>query len=258
MKKILILLVFILFFVGCDDSADGIFEPEESSFSILQIDSPDEFIYSSSDSVFTSRVFIKEKNVKSVEAAAFKVDGSYNLFNSTPMNLDQSNSNDQEKAYSIDITMGKEYPVGNYQIEYYIKTQDDRTKLAAIKNFNFSKSAANQPPVISNLQLNDTLVVNEIFIMSVDVDDPNGYNDIKGCFLNLYDENGDKMNSTPIVMYDDGNTSQNGDEAAADGTFTLQNYFTESAAGKNRTFEFYAVDNSNETSNVITKEIYVK
>ncbi|MBI9070102.1 MAG: hypothetical protein JEY94_00795 [Melioribacteraceae bacterium] len=263
MKKI-ILILFMAIFIGCDEIPDGVVEKEASQYDVLEISAPDDFIYSETDSVFNTYIeFNSSEAIKNVTIAVLTIDGSKKVLDNHPLADNGIPTNgDQvfrDNKYSALVTMGKNTPIGKYQIEYYVTGQSNSTNLVGFHNFDFDRSKPNTAPVVSGLLLSDTLGTGDDnpFFIELSVSDEDGYNDIKSVLFNLYDENDQLMNPN-IFMYDDGNTVQNGDKTAGDGIFSFKNTFNSSAIGKTRKFEFWAIDLSNAQSNVITKEVYIK
>ena len=119
----------------------------------------------------------------------------------------------------------------------------------------------NHPPVLSNLQA-DSLVsiggVDHVLQLRITASDSDGQSDILRVFFNTFKPNGSPSSVNPQIMYDDGNANQiSGDLIAGDGIYGLGISLPRTTSIGTYRFEFYAVDRSNDTSNVIVKNIVV-
>ena len=114
----------------------------------------------------------------------------------------------------------------------------------------------NRPPTLSNLSAPDTVSRNEVpsFLLSVQVDDPQGPEDIRLVFFNTIKPDGSPSSGNPFEMVDDGTQ---GDEGAGDGVYSLRVEITpDNALGAYR-FEFYAEDYSGARSDALIHTITV-
>ncbi len=120
----------------------------------------------------------------------------------------------------------------------------------------------NVPPIIRNLQAPDTLTLHQSdtlkIIISVEVYDPDGKDDIKNVYFNSYLPDGSPSRSNPIYLYDDGNLQMNGDYLANDGIYSRIIILPPTTPKGKYRFDFQAIDKKNETSNIISHNIVVK
>ncbi|MCI0706114.1 MAG: hypothetical protein L0Y80_01335 [Ignavibacteriae bacterium] len=107
----------------------------------------------------------------------------------------------------------------------------------------------NVPPVLSNLQAPDTVDVSTTteFLITVQVADPNGLDDIKSVTRTTPSNNVYPLN-------DSGN---NGDALAGDGIFSENVTLTPPPAPGSYEFRFQAFDKSNQGSNIILHTIVI-
>lgn len=120
----------------------------------------------------------------------------------------------------------------------------------------------NVPPVISNLQapksllvpITDTLKV----LLSVDVFDAEGKEDIEKVYFNTFKPDGSPSSGNPFLMYDDGNLLAHGDLTANDGTYSRIIILPPGTTKGIYRFDFQAMDKKGELSNIITHYIEVK
>jgi len=114
----------------------------------------------------------------------------------------------------------------------------------------------NEAPVISNLKAPSQISRSsgQTYLLTLDVDDPQGLADIDRVFFNSFRPDGSPATDNPFLMHDDG---QSGDVKAGDGTYSLTIIISpENATGDYR-FEFQAVDKSGLESNKIIHIITV-
>jgi hypothetical protein len=117
----------------------------------------------------------------------------------------------------------------------------------------------NNPPVLSNLVMPDTLSVpsggNANFVAKVTASDADGQADITQVFfVNL--DSSDPNQRYPL--YDDGsNTSNSGDAVAGDGIYTITVTAPSSAKGRSYRFRFQAIDAFGDTSTSILHDLTI-
>jgi hypothetical protein len=125
----------------------------------------------------------------------------------------------------------------------------------------------NRPPVLSNLQAPDTIVLAgqmQQLLLTVKATDPDGESDITKVYFNSFKPNGAAASGNPFLMYDDGSENiiyppniTSGDAVKGDNVYSLTVIINPTDALGTYRFEFHAVDRSNDTSNVIIKNIVV-
>jgi len=118
----------------------------------------------------------------------------------------------------------------------------------------------NHPPVLSNLIVDSLISIKAInqkyFLVVIAAKDPDGQSDVRMVFFNSFKPDGSPAGGNPFYMFDDGDINgTSGDYSAGDGYYSLK-VGLPSSAGIYR-FEFHAVDRSNDSSNVIIKNIVV-
>lgn len=269
MKKISInilsLLLFVMVLTSCDRIPDGIVDVKTVDYNILSITGPSLFIYSQTDSTIVT--YVQINNVETVSNVWFKVssfDGTLRLQNqifmsddgNVPLHGDQFKN---DGIYSGKFPMSKLNPNGKYQIEYFVednvRTSPDNVQKVGAQLFSYNNNQLNLAPVISNLTIPSAVNRGENFVFSLAAADSNSYNDIQSVYYEFYRPDGSLVSNsqgiTKFPLFDDGNTSVNGDLQAGDGRFTNQLLFpTNQPTGVWR-FEFHAIDRGGKLSNVI-------
>ncbi|MEG8946060.1 hypothetical protein [Rosettibacter firmus] len=264
MNKIKISFVVLLISIlACDEIPDNIVDQKLSNTYVEYIEAPDEFTYFSSDSAFATS--IKFKNTNSVDNVWLKVtslDGSSTIHEQIFMS-DEGDlflSGDKVKGDNIFtalIPMSKNFPSGKYLIEYYLQNKtsysQDKSLKVAVHSFNYSNTQINLPPVINEIIVPSTATYGQRITLMIKVQDSNGLNDISSVYYELYKPDGTKMvNSQGISqfpLFDDGNTSINGDTVAKDGTYSVFLTFPSGQPAGQWRFEFYAKDKGGLISN---------
>jgi hypothetical protein len=273
MKKLFYILAISVLALSCEKMSDDIVDPSSniSEASVQKVSAPSVFIYSENDSLM--EVSIKIGGNESVSEVWMDLISPENdqinfekLFLYDDGNAQQhGDSAASDGKYSALLPLSKTYSNGNYTIEFYMKTPDSEASLAAKHQFEYSNSQKNFPPVISNLSIPDTMSRGNQFTFSIQVDDPNGLNDVPregGAFYKLYNPDGEQMENsqgfTEFPMFDDGNSANNGDETADDGIYTVALYFPNAVDTGIWKFEFFARDKADSLSNKITHNMFVE
>ncbi len=260
MKKILLILLPLLY-LSCDKIPSGTVDYLSDENITVAITAPEVVVFNETDSTVT--INIKKSGTKEISEVWVEIYNpnenrvnKNNLFLLDNGLLANGDTTINDNVYSAKFTLSRYNINGKYRIEYYVQYSDGRVLKAAYHNFTYYNNQQNEPPIISNLQMPDTVGTGEdnAFLMSLKCFDPNGQEDIKDVFLKFVRlEDGSVSN--PFPLYDDGT---NGDATAGDGIYSFRNIFSASAKGKTRKFIFQAKDQSDSLSNIITHYIYVK
>jgi len=261
-KYIYILLPFI--FWGCQKDFNSVVDSTPSSYQVAKILGTDSVMYYQSDSLIVISIGFNSSNgIKTVSANVIASDQTQ--LNTAPIILyDNGNFPDNgdtvkgDNIYSNKFPISHYYPVGVYQIQYYVTDNSNQTNLAAVRSFYFDNGQGEVAPVISNLVAPDTVSLGSSttpIFLSVHVYDTNGLNDIQSVYFNSYFPNGNPSSANPFKMYDDGT---NGDQTAGDGIYSLIVGLPSNVQTGTYRFEFQAVDRSGSVSNKITHNLVVK
>lgn len=257
MNKFVQIILIGIIVIGCDGISDSIIDPSTADILVTNISAPTELEFSSPDiEVNTSITFSSSETIEKVWFRLTSQDGSTVITSFTEMEKNQN-------VYSGSFKMTEQDPNGIYTIEYFIQTNIQEEKKMASHNFSFENMQNNVPPVISNLNMPDQIDRDIVFKFSVDVEDENGYEDVKDVFYQLFRPNGEQVSNSQGIsefpLFDDGNTEVNGDEVAFDGIYTVLLVFPSSAAETGTwKFEFNARDRNDELSNTITHNLVVQ
>ena len=267
MKKILIIIIpFILW--GCKRDFNSVIDTQPVNFQVTKIKTASSFTYQPSDSLITISVeFNSSKDIISVYANVF--DPSMNQINLSPIILfDNGNIPENgdtvkgDNIYSDKFPLSHYYLKGNYQIQFFVTDILNNTSLVAYHSFAFDNGLPNLPPVISDLVMVDSVDVGVDFIFTIKASDPNGFNDLRYVYFQLYRPDGsqvtDNNGSTKFVMPDNGDYAHFGDVSAGDGIFSYKNSFNTNAPAGTWKFVFQAMDKEGLLSNTISHNLVVK
>jgi hypothetical protein len=264
MNKIFLLIILLLFFIGCDKIPSGVIDSNSDDFQVVSITAPDVFVYSQNDSSFTTSIKINAyKNISSIWLNYFSSDG--NKLNSNQIlledngNLLNGDTIKGDNIFSAKLKLSKYYPIGQYLIEYFITDIKNNTSKVGIHNFSYYNGQQNYPPVISQLTAPDSIHLigkEQIITISLVVQDFNGLNDIKQVYFNSFiPPNGAPSSSNPILLFDDGT---HGDITSGDGLYTTQVRLPPSGVSTGiYRWEFQAIDRSDSLSNKIIHNVFV-
>lgn len=265
MKKYLLILLPFLFF-GCEKDFDEIIQPKQPVYNVLATSSFDSFEYSENDSVVT--LFIKVDTLSIISRAYCDIYSSENRkVNTTPLelfdngNLSNGDTTANDFIYSNKFVLSINYPNGRYNVRYYIADESHTSILAAVQTFSYDNGKNKIAPILSDLQIPDTVSRSQSFVFSVFAVDSNGLNDIEIVYFELFRPDGSQVEINPdnkFIMHDDGNFAVWGDETAGDGRFSYRNSFSNTAQIGSWRFEFEARDRSSKLSNRIIHSLVVQ
>ncbi|MGE5354385.1 MAG: hypothetical protein ACM3P0_20040 [Acidobacteriota bacterium] len=256
-----IILFCLAFIFGCEKIPSGVSDVHESSYEVIGMDAPADFVYDRSDSSFTVSLRLNSSSdIGKVWIDVYSPDGA--KMNENPFQLSDNGNKALGDTAKGDNVFSNKYPFsrsyvnGTYKLEYFVQSIDGVTNKVAEHTFKYDNKQIDYPPVLSNLVIPDTVNAGELFNFSVRVEDKNGLNDIKKVYFKFIrlEDNTFSINSD---MFDDGDPLH-GDALQGDGIYSFRNYFTTATKGKTRQFVFQAVDRSDSLSNIITHNIYVK
>ncbi|MDH7606053.1 MAG: hypothetical protein QHH13_14225, partial [Melioribacter sp.] len=248
--------ISLIFILGCEKISESVIEQELINTTAEIIQAPDNFNYSSSDSTFVTSIKLSNKEfIENVWLRIKFYDGSSTIHQQIFMS-DEGDlylTGDEFKGdniYSALVPMSKKFPGGKYAIEYFAQyknlySQESSLKLA-VHYFNYTNSQINLPPSITEVIVPSTASYDQKITLMVKVNDPNGLKDISSVYYELYKPDGSKtVNSQGISqfpLFDDGNTSSNGDAVANDGTYSVFLTFPSGQPSGQWRFEFYVKD----------------
>lgn len=267
MKKLSILIaaLFVLHFIGCEEIPNGVIEEKKVNYIIEEIISPNQFNFS--DNNASMEVSIRIKNSNSVEQAWFKIVSADGADDISPNNFMNETKNGEVSTFTGSTQFDENLLSGIYVLDFYIednvRNSDQNINKVGTKQFQFFGKIINSAPVISNLQLVDSVNREESFTFSITVNDENGLADIENVYFELQRPDGttvlaDQTNgNTKFPMFDNGDIVNAGDQSRDDGVFSLKNSFSQTSQTGNWTFIFEAVDKSGAVSNSITKKLKV-
>lgn len=264
MKKYLLIFLPFLFF-GCEKDFDGVIQPQQSIYNVIGTSSFDSFEYSGNDSVVT--FFIKIDTSSRISRAYCDIYSSDNKkVNASPLDLfDNGNITNGDTIaddfiYSNNFVMSINYPNGRYNVRYYLADETNTSILAAVQTFSYDNGKNKIAPVLSDLQIPDTVSFNQTFTFSVLASDSNGLNDIIEVYYELFRPDGSQVSNsqgiTKFPLFDDG--VQGNDQTADDGRYTVFLTFPTGQQSGSWRFEFEARDRSSRLSNRIIHSLVVQ
>lgn len=268
MKKAIFLILFsALIFISCEKEFSGVVDYTPDNFQVISVAPSGEVFYNALDSLITIRInFLQNSKVAQVTCDIYSPDNR--RMNSSPIILfDTGNpefgddvANDNRFANKFPLSTYD--PVGVYSIRFYTSTPYSGNKQIAQTSFDYNNGQENIAPVISNLVMPAMVSAGQTITFSVDVADANGLNDIEFVFYEAFNPDGVKIvNSQGISqfpMFDDGNTQNNGDLVANDGTYSIRLTFPANVQIGLWRFEFQARDRGGLFSNKIVHNILVE
>ncbi|MCK5088199.1 MAG: hypothetical protein KAQ90_11790 [Melioribacteraceae bacterium] len=227
------------------------------------ISAPTELIYSGENTALKTSITLSNTYyLREVWSSLSSVENSFVINDSLEMEIISGGSSFATTTFADSTKMLQNYPTGTYTIEYFIRTTSIEKEKIATHNFEYDNTISNDPPVILNPlfyyadeapQLRDTIETVREFILSIEVTDANGLNDIDSVYTDFYSPN--NPTAIRVDLYDDGDPGH-GDEIAGDGIYSFQNIFSAEAEGE-RKFEFWARDKNGSLSNMITHNLIV-
>ncbi len=258
-KKIFILFISIILVWSCENIPDGVIEPTNVDYSVVDINAPDQVIYSESNILSTS---ITIKNTSTIKNVWFNVSSYDDLEQITSFSLMTSSQNSEEKIYNGEIEIDQNLLPGDYILNYYVednvRIDTENLRKVASKKFQFQIEKENFPPVLSNLSAPLSVTVGGNFLLQLKVIDPNGPEDIKEVNFEIFDSQGNKVLSdstngiSTFKMFDDG---KSGDKISKDGIYSANFAFNKNVDLDTWKFIFYAVDVENSISDTLETEI---
>ncbi len=256
MRKIVLLFLPIII-IGCEQTFDNTIDAVQNNYQVTSVGPTGSVAYNPDDSLITIRInFTSSSEVSSVFCDIFASDES--RLNSSPFQLFDDNNN----RFLNDFPLSKFYPNGIYNIRYYVKNADETMQQVALASFKYNNGQDQVPPIISNLEIPDSVRTEETFIFSVEASDANGLNDIDSVFFELYRPDGSiveiSKGITKFIMHDDGNFEVFGDLVAGDGIFSFKNSFAATAQNGIWKFVFQANDRSGNFSNIIEHFVLIQ
>lgn len=266
MKKFALLTLLPLLFWGCEKTYDSVINPKQSNtIQVTNIAPIDSVNYLTSDSVLTFKVtFNSPEEVQSAYFNIIKPDGFplntsiINLYNDGDSSA-HGDSSANDNTFSNKFTMSNSYINGVYIVQYYVTDVYNATNYISAQNFVFDNGKDKFAPVLSDLNMPDTVSYGQTFAFSVMAVDSNGYDDVELVYYELYKPDGTQVSNSQGVykfpLFDDGRTSVNGDVTANDSIYTVILTFPSGQPTGSWRFEFQAIDRSNLLSNKITQNV---
>ncbi|MBK7267196.1 MAG: hypothetical protein IPI12_12880 [Ignavibacteriales bacterium] len=264
MKKIAAGVLILLLFSGCEKEFSSVVDPVSAKFSVQSVARFDTLRFNPVDSLVRYQIHIASNTTPASVYMNLFSPGDQKV-NSTPYYLVDNGSvasGDEvagDKIYSLKVPMSSGYISGEYRSEYYASDNSGESYRLAVSKFVYDNGAANQEPVISDLVAPDTLVVLDttVFRITMKAIDPNGKQDLSRVYFVVTRPDG-TSNNAALLMYDDGNFNDHGDEVSGDDIYSIiVSVFSTNQKGE-YTFTFTAEDRGKKKSTQLIKKIVLK
>ncbi len=262
--KYLFGILTLFFLISCDEIPDEVINSNSFNFSITNVEAPELFIHSQTNSSFVTAIEIdKIELVSEVWLDILSRDGSEEIINNANMKDDGDVQNNGDEVsgdgkYSTKIALGGDLSSGNYEIQFFVKDnfndEGKNVKKAAVRVFSYDNGQTNFPPEISDLDMPASVVRIQTFNFTLVASDPNGLNDIDAVYFDAFRPDNSALGRN--LMHDDGN-SNFGDITAGDGIYSFRNFFAATAPIGTWRFEFQARDKNGLLSDKIIHNIEV-
>ncbi len=265
MKKLLLLMLLISAFYGCEKKFDNVVETNSATYQVFKVATFSNFTHTLTDSVLNPWIeFTPTSDINKVWIEILSPEndnissGTIGLYDNG--NTSTGDSVKGDKIYSTLITMKSEFINGTYLINYFIEDINSKVKKVASQTFLFDNGKSNVAPIILSVSAPDTLEVKDVelaFIVNASVADSNGVQDIKEVYFTTVKPD-QTSSGSKTLLYDDGNYSGNGDATAGDGIYSRAlSIAPENQKGTYR-FDFEARDRGGVVSPVVHIYIVVK
>ena len=262
-KSLFLLPFLILTFISCEDIPNEMIDESIQPYSVVDVEAPASFVYSSSDSMVTIHAAVDNSEpIERIYANVVSLETNFTLTSDIDLldNGDELLNGDlaaEDNIFSGKFSVPKNIANGDYEIQFLVKAKNSAEHFAAAKKIKLFNGQENVPPVISNLQAPDTLTAPELEIqLSIDVEDPNGLVGTKVYFLVTRPDGTSHGNK--VFMFDDGDEELHGDENAGDGRYSLKISLPSDTNKGTWRFDFQAEDNDGALSNIISHNIVIK
>jgi len=256
--------------IACDKISNNVVDSAADNYTVVAVNVPEKlFLNSVGDKVFLnyniqienfsaiqkvySNIYLKNNQLQILDDVVLKDDGDKNISGDAKSN---------DGIFSVKLPFDTTFISGDYYIDFFVQSLKGITKKVSVASFNYDNGENNLPPVLSQLNIPDSIERNISFVFSVKASDPNGLSQIKKVYFQLYRPDGSQVlgaNNDPYIpMVDDGNNEVYGDLFANDGIFSFKNSFASTAQTGTWTFRFRSQDFSNALSNEIVHQMVVK
>lgn len=260
MKKLILILLFVLGLISCEEVPSETIEPGILNYTVLEITAPNFIVFSEEENSISTSVLIE--NSESVQNIWFNINTIDGLEEISKNNKLLSSDNSNIQTYNGKAILDNNLLTGKYEIEYYIEDNvravGENIYRVGTRQFQYQSEAENFPPIISDLIIPSVVEKSVAFIFSIKVSDPNGSSDIDEVYFELMRPDGsivylDQQNGlTKFPMFDNGDFEGAGDDKENDGIYSLKNSFGPTSQTGDWVFIFGAVDKSDSVSNTIT------
>jgi hypothetical protein len=261
--SIIIILVLSVFIWNCEEIPNDTIDLETVDYSVEDISAPSLVIFSESNSITAS---ITVNNSVTVENVWFDIttqDGSEKIGPSTIMVSDEGES---RKIYTGIFQIEENLLPGTYDLSFFIEdnvnVNDENIRKVGTKQFKYQTEAENFPPELIEQVIQSNVTQGSKIIFSVEVIDPNGPDDVKEVYYNLFSPDDslvyfDEENLiSKFPMFDNGSMTD-GDLIANDGIYSgLYSLDTDSKLGEWK-IQINAIDERDSISNKIEYGITV-
>jgi len=222
-------------------------------YELVDFDAPSSFNFTDENTELKfSAVFLNSNDINKI---------SYQIKNSTETIVGSGQMVEDEIVagnFNAVYPIGNNLEAGNYDLSIIVHDILGDSTNAATQTFQLSFDE-NLAPVLSNLVAPESVLVEppkSLIFLSIGAFDRNGMDDIKEVYFTVKSPSGTVSNQ--IFMFDDGNTSVNGDNTADDGKYSAIIEVTPDNQKGNYRFDFFAKDQTDLLSKVFTHFIEIQ
>jgi hypothetical protein len=259
MRKTYLLLIPLIIW-GCEQTYDNVIDTSTENYQVSSIagvkDSLNLYQFPGDSLLNLKIIFTPESEVNKAYFDIFSSD--YSRLNLSPVEMLEDSLNEFKNQFILN----NKNPNGVYTIKYSATGLSGKNKQVAESNFYFINGQDTLPPVISNLNMPDTIQAGETIVFTIEVSDSNGLNDIEFVFYEAYDPDGNRIVNTQGIyqfpMFDDGDTQANGDVTAGDGIYSVRLTFPQNVQLGIWRFQFQAEDHTGALSNIINHYMLIQ
>lgn len=257
-KIIIIILAFISFRCG-DDIPDGVVDAQNENLHITSLNVPVDSVYNNPDKpLYISFRVNNPQNLKSAYYNLESPDG-YEIFSKEALldikNPETADTSTGDGVYSGRVDLDSNSLYGRYILTLFMENIEGEIIRGSVNTFVFDNGKGNHRPTIANVVAPDTLIRPTSgqldFVISVEVFDTDGLNDIKKVYFNSY---GPEFTTEGIALWDNG---ENGDPIANDGIYSRGLRIESTNKLGDYRFEFKAEDRRKAESNIINHLITI-
>lgn len=175
------LFFYVIILYGCEKIPTGVVDRADESFHVTNIEAPLNINYNN-DSSFATSLSIENPACLKEVWMNISYSGTTLVFNHVSLldngNRENADSLEGDNLFSARVYLSNTNLSGLYRVDYFANA-DGEIFPAGVHTFNFINGKLNCAPVISDLQMPDTITVGKVFVFSIKAFSAAGQKDIK-------------------------------------------------------------------------------